>query len=78
MDIHGAKLYDIVINIGNLTIEDACEIICVAARSNRYRITESPMNRNRLWKILPLRVVYRQPCNLYVTPKFWLKTEMFI
>jgi len=40
MDIHDAKLYDIVINIGNLTIEDACEIICVAARSNRYRITD--------------------------------------
>ena len=40
MDIHDAKLYDIVINIGNLTIEDACEIICVAARSNRYRTTD--------------------------------------
>jgi len=39
MDIHDAKLYDIVINIGNLTIEDACEIICVAARSNSYRTT---------------------------------------
>ena len=39
MDIHDAKLYDIVINIGNLTIEDACEIIYVAARSNRYRTT---------------------------------------
>lgn len=40
MDIHDAKLYDIVINIGNLTIEDACEIICVAARSNSYRTTD--------------------------------------
>jgi cytidylate kinase len=40
MDIHDAKLYDIVINIGNLTIEDACEIICVAARSNRYHTTD--------------------------------------
>ena len=39
MDIHDAKLYDIVINIGNLTIEDACEIICAAARSNSYRTT---------------------------------------
>jgi len=39
MDIHDAKLYDIVINIGNLTIEDACDIICVAARSNSYRTT---------------------------------------
>jgi len=40
MDIHDAKLYDIGINIGNLTIEDACEIICVAARSNSYRTTD--------------------------------------
>ena len=39
MDIHDAKLYDIVINIGKLTIEDACDIICVAARSNSYRTT---------------------------------------
>jgi len=40
LDIHDAKLYDIVINIGNLTIKDACEIICVAARSNSYRTTD--------------------------------------
>lgn len=39
MDINDPKLYDIVINIGNLTIEDACEIICIAARSKSYRIT---------------------------------------
>jgi cytidylate kinase len=39
-DIHDPKLYDIVINIGNLTIEDACEIICLAARSKTYRTTD--------------------------------------
>jgi cytidylate kinase len=39
-DIHDPKLYDIVINIGSLTIEDACEIICLAARSNSYRTTD--------------------------------------
>ncbi|MEJ2656038.1 MAG: cytidylate kinase-like family protein [Desulfobacterales bacterium] len=39
-DIHDPKLYDIVINIGNLTIEDACEIICLAARSRSYRTTD--------------------------------------
>ena len=38
-DIHDPKLYDIVINIGNLTIEDACGIICLAARSSSYRAT---------------------------------------
>jgi len=40
MDINDAKLYDIVINIGNLTIEDACDIICVAARSSSYLATD--------------------------------------
>jgi hypothetical protein len=40
MDINDPKLYDIVINIGNLAIEDACEIICLAARSNSYQTTD--------------------------------------
>ena len=40
MNIHDPKLYDIVINIGNLTIDDACEIICLAARSKSFRITD--------------------------------------
>lgn len=39
-DVNDPKLYDIVINIGNLTIEDACEIICLAARSKSYRSTD--------------------------------------
>ncbi len=39
-DIHDPKLYDIVINIGNLTIEDACGIICFAVRSKSYRTTD--------------------------------------
>jgi cytidylate kinase len=39
-DVNDPKLYDIVINIGNLTIEDACEIICFAARSKSYRSTD--------------------------------------
>ena len=40
MDINDSKLYDIVINIGNLTIEDACEIICLAARSKSRGTTD--------------------------------------
>jgi cytidylate kinase len=39
-DVNDPKLYNIVINIGNLTIEDACEIICLAARSKSYRSTD--------------------------------------
>ncbi|HSQ85826.1 MAG TPA: cytidylate kinase family protein [Desulfobacterales bacterium] len=40
MDINDPTLYDIVINIGNLTIQDACEIICVAVRGDSFRITD--------------------------------------
>jgi hypothetical protein len=40
MDVNDPKLYDIVINIGNLTIDSACEIICLAARSNAYLMTD--------------------------------------
>jgi cytidylate kinase len=40
MDVNDPKLYDIVINIGHLTIEDACEIICLAARGKSYRTTD--------------------------------------
>ena len=38
-DINDPKLYDIVINIGNLTIDSACEIICFAANSDAYVMT---------------------------------------
>jgi cytidylate kinase len=39
IDVNNPKLYDIVINIGNLTIDDACEIICLAAKSDAYVMT---------------------------------------
>lgn len=37
MDINDPWLYDIVIKIGLLTIDDACEIICRAAKSESYQ-----------------------------------------
>jgi cytidylate kinase len=40
MDVNDPKLYDIVINIGNLTIDNACEIICLAAKSDAYLMTD--------------------------------------
>jgi hypothetical protein len=40
MDVNDPKLYDIVINIGNLTIDNACEIICLAAKSDAYLVTD--------------------------------------
>jgi len=40
MDLNDPWLYDIVIKIGELSIEDACEIICRAARSETYQSTD--------------------------------------
>lgn len=33
------KRYDMVLNIGRLRVQDACEIICTAAKSEAYRTT---------------------------------------
>jgi cytidylate kinase len=38
-DMSDPALYDIVLHIGKLTIRDACEIICTAARSDTYKAT---------------------------------------
>ncbi len=39
-DINDPKLYDIIIKIGDLTIDDACEIVCHAAKSDAYLMTD--------------------------------------
>ena len=39
VDIDDPRLYDVIIHTGNLTIGDACEIICCAARSETYQVT---------------------------------------
>ena len=39
IDMSDPQLYDMVLNIGRLRIEDACEIICTAARRESYRTT---------------------------------------
>jgi cytidylate kinase len=36
-DLNDPWLYDIIINIGQLNVSDACEIICTAARSEAYK-----------------------------------------
>lgn len=40
-DINDPSLYDIVINIGSLTIDTACEIICLAAKSGAFLMTDN-------------------------------------
>jgi len=39
IDINNPQIYDIVVNIGWLTIPDACEIICTVARRDTYKRT---------------------------------------
>jgi cytidylate kinase len=38
-DTSDPRLYDMVLNVGKLKIQDACEIICTAARMDSYRST---------------------------------------
>lgn len=38
-DIGDATLYDLLIHIGNLTIDDACDLICTAAGRESFRAT---------------------------------------
>jgi cytidylate kinase len=38
-DIHDLELYDLIINLTHLRIQDACDIICQAARSDIYATT---------------------------------------
>jgi len=39
VDINDPRLYDIIVNIGSMRIEDACEIICSAARCGTFETT---------------------------------------
>lgn len=38
-DMSDPRLYDMVLNVGKLKIQDVCEIICTVARSDSYRTT---------------------------------------
>jgi cytidylate kinase len=40
IDINDPKLYDLVIRIGKLGIQEACDIICAAVRTNAYQTTD--------------------------------------
>lgn len=42
-EINDASLYDIVINIAVLKIDDACDIVCNMARSERFKATPESM-----------------------------------
>lgn len=38
-DVNNPQIYDILINIGQLRVQDACEIICTGALSNTFKLT---------------------------------------
>jgi cytidylate kinase len=38
-DMNDPQIYDIVLNIGQLTISDACELLCASARSDTFKAT---------------------------------------
>ncbi|MBU0988045.1 MAG: cytidylate kinase-like family protein [Proteobacteria bacterium] len=70
MDLNDPQLYDIVIRIGGLTIEDACEIICTAARSDTYKPTsESSKAINDLAISRYLRAALTPICEAKITVK---------
>lgn len=49
MEIDDPQLYDIIINIGRLTMEDACELICAADRCNTYK--GSPASKKAIYDL---------------------------
>lgn len=49
MEIDDPQIYDIIINIGRLTIEDACELICAADRCNSYK--DTPASKKALYDL---------------------------
>lgn len=68
MDLNDPRLYDIVINIGQLTIRDACEIVCSAARSEAYKTTpESNKAIRDLAIVSHVRAALREICEAEVS-----------
>ncbi|MBF0451029.1 MAG: cytidylate kinase-like family protein [Candidatus Magnetomorum sp.] len=43
LDINDPKLYDMVLKVGKLSIQDACDIICAAVRTHTYQTTDEAM-----------------------------------
>jgi len=64
VDIDDPRLYDVIIHTGNLTIGDACEIICCAARSETYQVTsESERVINDLAIVSHIKAALQTTCD---------------
>jgi cytidylate kinase len=67
-DMSDPQLYDVVVNIGRLRLQDACEIICTAARSKSYRTTASSKKEiNNLALSSHVKAVLQDICDAEVT-----------
>jgi len=69
-DIHDPKLYDLVIKIGKLNIQDACDIICATVKTNAYKTTRAC--RKKLEDISLssyIKVALQNICNVDVISK---------
>jgi len=68
MDLNDPQPYDIVINVGQLTVSDACEIICSAARSETYKTTlESKKTINDLAIVSRVKAALQEICEAEVS-----------
>lgn len=70
IDMHDPRLYDIVLHIGRLTSEDACDIICEAASRNSFKAT--PESRSALMDLAlssHVKIVVEDICKADVRAK---------
>jgi cytidylate kinase len=68
MDLNDPRLYDIVINIGRLTVQDACDILCAAVKSKTYKITpESKKAINDLAIVSRVQASLKEVCEAEVS-----------
>ncbi len=67
VDIDDSRHYDVIIHIGGLTIQDACDIICCAARSKTYEATpESERKIHDLAIVSHIKAALQESCDAEV------------
>lgn len=68
VDIDNARLYDLIIHIGSLTVQDAIDIICSAARSKTYEVTPDALRTiNDLAIVSHVKAAIQEKCEADVT-----------
>jgi len=70
-DIHDLELYDLIINLTHMRIQDACDIICQAARSDIYATTPASQK-------LASAAMSKPPCRTFAMLRSAPTTGWFI